>query len=286
MTMIEALLLGIIQGLSEFIPISSTAHLTIAASLLGVIDPTKPEQWTAFMATIQLGTLVAVVAYFRGELLRMVTAFIQENLGSGRLPLSRQSADSRLTWYVALGTIPIVLVGLLAKDAIEGVFTKDLRVIAASLMLLAGVLWYVDRRATHAKTTATMTLMDALVIGLSQCLALVPGASRSGTTMTAALALGQTRESAARFSFLLSIPAILGAGVVQFLKVLEHLSWESGGPELLAATVAAGVSGYWSIAFLLGFLRSRTMNVFIVYRMVIGVALFVLVALSIVRPLP
>lgn len=104
--------------------------------------------------------------------------------------------------------------------------------------------------------------------------------------MTAALALGQTRESAARFSFLLSIPAILGAGVVQFLKVLEHLSWESGGPELLAATVAAGVSGYWSIAFLLGFLRSRTMNVFIVYRMVIGVALFVLVALSIVRPLP
>jgi undecaprenyl-diphosphatase len=286
MTMIEALLLGIIQGLSEFIPISSTAHLTIAASMLGVIDPTKPEQWTAFMATIQLGTLVAVIAYFRTELVRMTTAFIRENLGPDRKLPRDQSADSRLMWFVCLGTIPIVAVGLIAKDAIEGVVTKDLRVIATSLIVLAGVLWVVDRKATHRKTTASMTLFDALIIGLAQSLALIPGASRSGTTITAALALGQTRESAARFSFLLSIPAILGAGLLQFVKALDHLSWDTGGPELLAATIAAGVSGYWSIAFLLGYLRRRTMNVFIVYRLVLGAMLFILVALSIVRPLP
>lgn len=283
--MIEALLLGIIQGLSEFIPISSTAHLTIAASLLGVIDPNHPERWTAFMAVVQLGTLGAVIMYFRREIRSMVMAFLHENV-IRRTAFSRQSADARMAWLVLLGSVPIVVIGLLFKDAIEGAFTKDLRVIATSLIGLAVVLWFVDRRASFARTTATMSVRDALLVGLAQAVALVPGSSRSGTTMTAALALGFTRESAARFSFLLSIPAVLGAGVLEFLHELDHIKWAEGGMELAGATVAAALSGYWSIAFLLDFLRKRTMTSFVLYRIAIGVLLAGLLALGAVSPLP
>ncbi len=285
MTMIEAMLLGLIQGLSEFIPISSTAHLTIAASLLGVIDPNHPERWTAFMAVVQLGTLAAVLAFFRREIRSMTVAFLSENV-LRRTSFSAQSADARMGWFVLLGSIPIIVIGLTFKDAIEGTFTKDLRVIAASLIGLAAVLWLVDRRASFRRTTATMNVKDALLIGLAQAVALIPGSSRSGTTMTAALALGLTRESAARFSFLLSIPAILGAGILQFIDELDHIHWSEGGMELAMATLAAGVSGYWSIAFLLGFLRQRTMTSFVVYRIAVGLLLAVLLALGTVTPLP
>jgi undecaprenyl-diphosphatase len=286
MSHLEALLLGIIQGLTEFIPISSTAHLTIAATLMGVIDPNRPEQWTAFMATIQLGTLAAVIWYFRADIARMVVAILRENIGQGRLPLKKQSADARLAWFVVLGTIPIVVVGLLAKDAIEGVFTKDLRIIGSSLIGVAIVLWLVERRATFRKTTSDLSLVDTLAIGLSQCLALIPGVSRSGSTIVAALARGCTREAAARFSFLLSIPAILGAGVLQFIKALAYLSWDNGGLDLVIATVAAAISGYWSIAFLLNFLRSHSLTGFIVYRIAVGLAVFALLASGILSPLP
>jgi undecaprenyl-diphosphatase len=286
MSHLEALLLGIIQGLTEFIPISSTAHLTIAASLMGVIDPSRPEQWTAFMATIQLGTLAAVLWYFRADLVRMTLAFGRENIGSARLPLTRQSADSRLAWYVMLGTIPIVAVGLLAKDAIEGAFTKDLRVIGTTLIGVAVVLWLVERRAAFRKTTSELTLLDTVVIGLSQCLALIPGVSRSGSTIVAALARGCTREAAARFSFLLSIPAILGAGLLQFVKAMSYLSWNDGGVDLAIATIASAISGYWSIAFLLNFLRSHSLTGFVVYRIAVGLAVFALLASGLISPLP
>lgn len=286
MSHLEALLLGIIQGLTEFIPISSTAHLTIAASLMGVIDPNRPEQWTAFMATIQLGTLAAVLWYFRADLVRMTLAFGRENIGSARLPLTRQSADARLAWHVMLGTIPIVAVGLVAKDAIEGAFTKDLRVIGTTLIGVAVVLWLVERRASFRKTTSELTLLDTVVIGLSQCLALIPGVSRSGSTIVAALARGCTREAAARFSFLLSIPAILGAGVLQFVKAMSYLSWNDGGVDLAIATIASAISGYWSIAFLLNFLRSHSLAGFVVYRIVVGLAVFALLASGLISPLP
>lgn len=286
MTMLQALLLGIIQGLSEFIPISSTAHLTIAASLLGVIDPTHPERWTAFMAVVQLGTLGAVIAYFRRDIMSSAMAWMRENIGHMRRPVREQSADARMGWFVILGSIPIVVIGLLCKDAIEGAFTKDLRVIAVSLVGLAVVLWLVDRRATFKRTTADMSVRDALLVGLAQAVALIPGSSRSGTTITAGLALGLTRESAARFSFLLSIPAILGAGVLEFLHEIEHIKWSEGGMELAVATFAAAISGYWSIAFLLGYLRQRTMTSFVVYRIALGVLLAVLLAAGTVQPLP
>ncbi|MBU3742091.1 MAG: undecaprenyl-diphosphatase UppP [Candidatus Kapabacteria bacterium] len=285
MTMIEALLLGIIQGLSEFIPISSTAHLTIAASLLGVIDPNHPERWTAFMAVVQLGTLGAVIMYFRREIRSMVMSFLRENL-IHRTAFAQQSADARMGWLVLLGSVPIIVIGLLFKDAIEGAFTKDLRVIATSLIGLAVVLWFVDRRAAFQRTTATMSVRDALLIGLAQAVALVPGSSRSGTTITAALAAGFTRESAARFSFLLSIPAVAGAGVLEFLHELDHIQWAEGGMELAGATIAAALSGYWSIAFLLDFLRKRTMTSFVAYRVALGLLLFGLLALGAVSPLP
>lgn len=286
MTMLQALLLGIIQGLSEFIPISSTAHLTIAASLLGVIDPAHPERWTAFMAVVQLGTLGAVIAYFRRDIMSSAMAWMRENIGHMRRPVREQSADARMGWFVILGSIPIVVIGLLCKDAIEGAFTKDLRVIAVSLVGLAVVLWLVDRRATFKRTTADMSVRDALLVGLAQAVALIPGSSRSGTTITAGLALGLTRESAARFSFLLSIPAILGAGVLEFLHEIEHIKWSEGGMELAVATFAAAISGYWSIAFLLGYLRQRTMTSFVVYRIALGVLLAVLLVAGTVQPLP
>jgi undecaprenyl-diphosphatase len=283
--MLEAMLLGLIQGLSEFIPISSTAHLTIAASLLGVIDPRQPERWTAFMAVVQLGTLGAVLAYFRRDIIQSARAFVAENVTS-RTAFATQSADARLGWFVILGSVPIVVIGLTGKDFIESAVTKDLRVIAASLIGLAAVLWWVDRRAAFRRTTATMTLRDAVLIGFAQAVALIPGSSRSGTTMTAALALGFTRESAARFSFLLSIPAILGAGVIEFLHELDHIQWTEGGIELALATLTAAVSGYWSIAFLLDFLRRRTMTSFVVYRIVLGLLLALLLSMGILTPLP
>jgi len=273
MSTIVAMLLGVIQGLTEFIPISSTAHLTIAATWLNVIDPAHPERWTAFMATIQLGTLAAVIAYFRRDITHMTTAFLRENLGSGRRAFREQSGDARMAWLVVIATLPIVVVGLTLKDVIEGPLTKDLSVIAGGLIGVALLLWWADSRATFTKTSSQITVKDSFLIGLAQCLALIPGSSRSGTTIFAGLFRGLTREHAARFSFLMSIPAILGAGILEFIGELDHLSWNDGGMELLVATIAAAVSGYWSIAFLLRYLRTHSLRVFILYRIALGVAI-------------
>ena len=275
MPLLIALLLGLIQGLTEFIPISSTAHLTIAATWLRVIDPAHPERWTAFMATIQLGTLAAVLAYFRRDIIHMTTCFVRENIGSQRRPLAQQSSDARMAWLIAIGTVPIVVIGLLLKDFIEGSFTKSLDVIAASLIIVAILLWFADRRASFTKTSSQVTVLDSIIIGFAQVLALIPGSSRSGTTILAGLMRGLTREHAARFSFLLSIPAILGSGILEFVSELEHISWDEGGASLAVATIAAGISGYWAIAFLLKYLRSHSLNVFILYRLALGAALLV-----------
>ncbi len=276
MSILTAILLGLIQGLTEFIPVSSTAHLTIAATWLEVIDPAHPERWTAFMATIQLGTLAAVLSFFRTDIRLVTAAFVRENLTARRKPLSQQSNNARMAWLVALGTIPIVVVGLALKPVIEGSLTKDLSVIAGGLIGVGLLLWWADSKATFTKTSSEITFLDAIVIGLSQCLALIPGSSRSGSTIFAGLVRGLTREHAARFSFLLSIPAILGAGILEFIGELEHLSWADGGAELLAASVAALISGYWSIAFLLRFLRTHSLRPFVFYRLALGcVILFV-----------
>lgn len=270
MSLVTALVLGLIQGLTEFIPVSSTAHLTVAAAAFGVIDPAHPEQWTSFMATIQLGTLAAVIAYFRTDIIKTSRCWLVENLGSGRKAFREQSADSRLGWFVIVGTLPIVIVGLAFKDLLEGSLTKDLHLIGVSLIGVAVVLWIAERRASFTRTTSDLTFVDALAVGAAQCLALIPGSSRSGTTIMAALFRGMTREHAARFSFLLSIPAVLAAGVLEFAHEVKNLTLDNGGLQLAVATIAALVSGYWSIAFLLKYLRTHSLNVFIVYRIALG----------------
>jgi undecaprenyl-diphosphatase len=276
MPLFTAVILGIIQGLSEFLPISSTAHLTLAAKVMGVLDPSHPERWTSFMATIQLGTLAAVLLYFRTDIMRSVTGWVSENIGSTRRPFREQGADARLAWFVIIGTIPIVVIGLAFKDMIEGALTKDLHVIAGALIGVGLLLWLAERRASFYRSTSDLTMTDAVVIGAAQCLALVPGSSRSGSTMMAAMFRGMTREHAARFSFLLSIPSVLAAGLLQFSNEVGHFSEAGSGTTLAVATLAAFASGYWSIDTLLKFLRTRTMAVFVIYR--VGLGLVILLA--------
>lgn len=272
MNLLHAIILGIIQGLTEFLPISSTAHLTLYASLTGLIDPQHPEQWTTFMAVIQLGTLVAVLLYFAKDILSIIREFVSNNIGQDRKPLKEQSLYSRMGWFIVIGTVPIVVIGYSLKSFIKGSATKDPVVIACALILLAIILFFAEKIASHKRQLSSLSMKDALVIGFSQCLALIPGSSRSGTTITSALFLGFTRESAARFSFLLSIPAIAGSGLVEMKEAVQHFTTENS-LFLIVATIVSALSGYAAIAFLLRYLRSNTMMLFVVYRIVLGVAI-------------
>jgi undecaprenyl-diphosphatase len=274
MSLLEAIVLGLVQGLTEFLPISSTAHLRIVPELLGWQDP-----GAAYSAVIQLGTVAAVLLYFRKDLVALVGAFVRGLVQ--RQPFG--TLEARLAWFVGVGTVPIAVLGLLLKPFIESSL-RSLYVISASLILLALVLAWVEARASHRRTLADMTWRDGILIGLWQALALVPGSSRSGTTMTGGLGLGLRREDAARYSFLLSIPATTLAGVFE----LKHLVQASSRPStaaLVVGTLVAFVSGWASIAGLLAYLRTRTMRVFIVYRIALGLLLLVLLGTGFLRPL-
>lgn len=271
MTVLQAILLGLIQGLSEFIPISSTAHLTLAGHLLGVIEGTAPEAWTSFMATIQLGTLLAVFVYFARDVRDIPLAFIKENFTSKRKKISEQSLSSRMGWLICAGSIPIATIGLALKKVIEGDFTKSPTVIGCSLIALALIMAFAERVGKFSRDGEKLGFKDAIFIGLAQCLALIPGASRSGTTITAGMFMGLTREAAARFSFLLSIPAILASGLLEFFQSLSYID-ASQLVNLIVATVISAISGYISIAFLLKFLKTRTTYSFAIYRIIIGIA--------------
>jgi len=222
---------------------------------------------------IQMGTLVSVLWYFRQDIYSIVKSFITENLGTSRKSFSQQNHNARLGWYIIMGTVPIVAVGLLAKDIIRGNLTKDPLVIASALIILAIILFFVEKKATFSKSMNTIELKDSLFVGFIQCLALIPGSSRSGTTITAGLLRGFTRESAARFSFLLSIPAIAGSGIFELKDVIGNFTSENA-VLLLVATIVSGLSGYWAIAFLLKFLKTHSMIVFIVYRILLGLMIF------------
>ncbi len=271
MSIIEAIILGIIQGLSEFIPISSTAHLTIAGQLMGLIDPSHPERWTSFIAIIQLGTLAAVLVYFKQEIISYPKAFFSENIIK-RTKFNEQSLESRLSWFIGLGTLPIVVIGLLFKDFIEGSFTKELNVIAISLIALAIILFISEKIASLKKDLKTITLKDAIIIGFAQAVALIPGSSRSGTTITAGLFVGLNRETAARFSFLLSIPAILASGLLSAYQAIDYVTPDDI-LNIVIATIAAGISGYVAISFLINYLKKNSTLIFIIYRIVLGVAI-------------
>lgn len=250
----EAALLGILQGLTEFLPVSSTAHLTITGRALGLIDDARPEEWTAFLAVVQLGTLLAVVGYFRRDLWAMARGD----------PRAR-----KLAWLVLLGTIPIAIVGLLLRDIIEGPLTKDLRVIAAALIGLGLLMGAADRWGRRERPIAALTWRDALIVGTAQVLSLVPGSSRSGTTLTGGLFAGLDREAAARYSFLLSIPAIAASGLLELPTAIRAGTDDLGA--LIVATAIAALAGYAAVAWMLRYLRTKSTNVFVIYRVALGV---------------
>jgi len=268
-SLLEAIVLGITQGLTEFLPISSTAHLRIVPAFAGWEDP-----GAAFTAVTQLGTMTAVLLYFRADLIRIARAWVR----SLRDPAARRELDARLGWYIVLGTIPIGIFGLAFKDQIEN-GARDLYLISIALILLGLVLLLAERVASHDRPLEQITTRDGIVIGFAQALALVPGVSRSGATLTAGLFMGLDRTSAARFSFLLSIPAVVLSGLLEFASILNGSDGEHVGLGALAvATFLAFVVGYASIAFLLRYLSNHSTIVFVVYRVALGALVLVLVS--------
>jgi undecaprenyl-diphosphatase len=299
MTILQAIVLGIVQGLTEFIPISSTAHLIFATRLTGLSRTLDAEQITAIIAVIQLGTLLAVFVYFAGDIWAIASAFVRDHLalagvGGGTMRggegagtrgggnfLARLSDEARLGWLIIIGSIPIGTVGLLLKKQIEGPATKNLWLIATMMIVVAVLLVIAERVGRRRKEMRDLGLKDALAVGFAQVLSLVPGASRSGSTIMGGLFAGETRETAARFSFLLSIPAIAASGLLELFQEVEKLPTGSVMP-LVVATVVSGVVGYASIWFLLRFLRTHSTNVFIVYRLVVGALILALLAAGVV----
>lgn len=282
MSLFEAIILGIIQGLTEFLPISSTGHLTLAGKFMGLISESNPEQWTAFIAIIQLGTLASIIIYFWKDVISIISSFFKDNLIE-RKSYKMQSHDSKMGWLVIVGTIPVVIIGLLFKDDIEGAITKNLYVIASSLIGLAIILLIAEKTAKFNKDLKQTTIIDALVVGIAQAVALIPGSSRSGTTITGGLFMGLKREDAARFSFLLSMPAIFAAGVLQIKEAVVFVT-----PDMLfnliVATIVSGISGYLAIDFLLKFLRKNSTMLFIIYRIALGALILTLLQTGIIQP--
>ncbi|MBA3785217.1 MAG: undecaprenyl-diphosphatase UppP [Acidobacteria bacterium] len=286
MNFLQAIILGIVQGLTEFIPISSTAHLVFASRLTNLYEG-NPEQTTATIAVLQLGTLLAVFVYFASDILSITAAFIRDhwNLLTRRRNVRFSgthgvrpiwlSEEAWLGWLIILGSIPIGVIGLLFKNLIEGAATKNLWVIAIMLISIAVLLTFAELVGKRRKEINDFGLLDAIVVGFAQVLALIPGASRSGSTIMGGLFVGQKREAAARFSFLLSIPAITASGLLELKEAWSLLPQESFAP-LLVGTIVSAFVGYLSIWFLIAFLRKRSTAIFIGYRIVLGVIILVL----------
>ncbi|HTY11935.1 MAG TPA: undecaprenyl-diphosphatase UppP [Bacteroidota bacterium] len=274
MSLFYSILLGIIQGITEFLPISSTAHLTIAGSLLGLINPDRPDEWTAFIAVIQIGTMAAVVVYFFKDLVEILEGFFVDGMKYIQSP-SKGLGRARMGWYIILGTLPVAVIGLAFRKIIEGTLTKSLTVIGTSLIALALILWLAERVGSRKKEMADLTWLDSLIVGFAQSLALIPGSSRSGTTITAGLFLGINRADAARFSFLLSVPAVFASGMLELYE-MRHFFHDLGVANVVVATIVSGVVGYASIAFLLRYLKTHTTYLFIFYRIAVGAALLLM----------
>lgn len=286
--------MGIVQGLTEFIPVSSTAHLVFASRWTNLYNG-DPQQITATMAVMQLGTLAAVFVYFAGDIWEISTAFISDHWtlirrkrmnrysGTGGVRPIWLSQEAWLGWLIIIGSIPIGVVGILYKEQIEGSATKNLWFIATMLIAVAVLLMIAEWVGSQRKKMRDLGMGDAIVVGLAQVISLMPGASRSGSTIMGGLFAGQTRETAARFSFLLSIPAITASGLLQLREAWSILPAESFTP-LLVATIVSAIVGYISIWFLLAFLRRNSTGVFIVYRIILGTVLLVLLWQGILSP--
>jgi undecaprenyl-diphosphatase len=265
MNALQAIVLGLVQGLTEFLPISSSAHLRIVPAFFGWGDP-----GAAFTAVIQLGTMAAVLLYFRADLWRIAVTWVR----SLRDPSVRGDIDARMGWYIVLGTIPISVLGLAFKDQIETQF-RTLELIGTTLIVFALVMLAAEAVSRRDRSLREITARDGLLIGAAQALALVPGVSRSGATISAGLFLNFDRAAAARYSFLLSVPAVVLSGLFELRHVGEsHLS--AGATAI--ATLLAFVSGYASIALLLRWLTRHSIAVFVGYRVVLGAAVIALAA--------
>jgi undecaprenyl-diphosphatase len=292
MSLLQAILLGIVQGLTEFIPISSTAHLVIAGRVMKLA--LTPEQLTASIAVIQLGTLVAVIIYFAGDIWNITRAFVNDHLvllKDGRRDQfnrkndhARLSHEAKLGWLVIIGSLPVGVVGLIFKKQIEGTFTKNLWVIATMMVVIALLLAVAELVGKKRRRMQDLGVGDALAVGFAQCLALIPGSSRSGSTIMGGLFAGETRETAARFSFLLSMPAIAASGLLE-LKQAVHVLPQGSLVTLAVGTVVSGIVGYASIWFLLRFLRTHTTGIFIGYRLIVGTAILLMLFSGRVSPL-
>jgi undecaprenyl-diphosphatase len=284
MSWFESFILGLVQGLTEFLPISSSAHLRLTAAFAGWQDP-----GAAFTAITQIGTETAVLIYFRKDIATILSAWFR----SLRDKSMRGDHDAQMGWLVIVGSIPIGVLGITLKDQIEGPF-RDLRLIATTLIVMGLVLGFADRLAAraeanagrhkagnHRKTLKDLGVKDGLIYGCCQAMALIPGVSRSGATISGGLLMGYTRESAARYSFLLAIPAVLASGVYELKDVGEgHVSW---GPTIFA-TVVAFLVGYAVIAWFMRFISTRSFMPFVYYRIALGIVLFVLVAMGVLSP--
>jgi len=262
--LLQAIVLGIVQGLTEFLPISSSGHLRIVPAFAGWEDP-----GAAFTAVIQLGTMAAVVLYFRADLWRITRAWLASLRDASR----RRELDARMGWYLILGTVPIVVFGVAFKHQIEN-GARDLYLIGTTLIVFGLVLLAAEKVSRRDRDVSTLTRRDVIIVGFAQALALIPGVSRSGATITAGLFLGFDRESAARYSFLLSVPAVVISGLFELRKIGDE-DGAGVGPTILA-TLAAFIVGYASIAFLLRWLSHHSTAVFVAYRVALGALVLVL----------
>ncbi len=266
MNYFDAVILGIVEGLTEFLPVSSTGHLTIAEKVLGL--DVADSAVTGFTAVIQMGAIAAVILYFAGDIWRIIKAW---SLGLVK-PEYRGQVDHRLGWYVIVGTIPVGIAGLLLKDVITGDL-RSLWVVAAGLIGWSAVMWFAERSATQERGEKELGMVDAIVVGVVQVAALVPGVSRSGATISAGLLRGLDRVTATRLSFFLSIPALLAAGL---FELKDALGGDIGVGETVVGTVVSFIVAYASIAWLLRFVAHHSIAWFVPYRVVLGLLLLAL----------
>ncbi|KQQ01307.1 MULTISPECIES: undecaprenyl-diphosphate phosphatase [unclassified Rathayibacter] len=273
MGLLDALILGLVQGLTEFLPISSSAHLRIVSELLPGLD--GRDTGAAFTAITQLGTETAVIIYFWRDIVKIVSNWCRSLVG--RVP--RTDANARMGWLIIIGSIPIIVLGLIFQDAIETTL-RSLWVVATTLIVFGILLGIADAVGAKKRRLRDLNVRDGLIYGGAQALALVPGVSRSGGTITAGLFMGYERKAAARYSFLLAIPAVFGSGLYQLYKSLSDPEIlpnqiQVGGLETLVATIVAFVVGFVVIAFFMGYISRRSFLPFVIYRILLGVVLMI-----------
>ena len=268
MNYFDAIVLGIVEGLTEFLPVSSTGHLTIAEKLLGL--PLDDPAVTAYTAVIQMGAIAAVLIYFFGDIVAMVKAWFAGLASSS----ARSNPEYRLGWAVIIGSLPIGIIGFGLRDVISGPL-RSLWWVGTALVLWSAVMWYAEKVGTRARSEEQVTVKDGVLIGLAQCIALIPGVSRSGATISAGLLLGLDRVAATRLSFFLSIPALTAAGLFELKDVVGS---QIGIGETVVGTVVSFVVAYAAVAWLLKFVAHHAITWFVPYRVVLGGALLALLA--------